>query len=301
LRRWPPESPDESRLSWLQAVVAHAAARDFRLLPTVIATSRGAAYRRHDGHLWELTTWMPGKADYCSDSRPEKLAAAAAALAQFHDAVKSFDWPSDDTANTVLRLSHRPTHAVSPGIDERLALVRRLRANAFSKLKAAVRRNRGIMPAVADGAEELLELVSPQLMALEHDLNCASRIEVPLQTCLRDIWHDHVLFEGNQVSGIVDVGSMRQDTVATDIARLLGSLCGNDRDGWTAGLSAYGTIRTLLEPERTLIGIFDRSQMVLAGVNWVEWVFVKCRTFSDPAAVGNRMEHILSRLRESCL
>jgi homoserine kinase type II len=156
------------------------------------------------------------------------------------------------------------------------------------------------MPILADRAEELLELVSPHLSALHHDLDAASRIAVPLQPCLRDIWHDHVLFQGDRVSGIIDVGSMRPDTVATDIARLLGSLCGKDRDGWTKGLTAYESVRPLDDPERALVGTFDRSQMMLAGVNWVEWVFVEGRTFSDPSAVLKRMEHILSRLRKTC-
>jgi homoserine kinase type II len=176
-------------------------------------------------------------------------------------------------------------------------MVHRLQAGTLLELQAAVRRNRGAMPMLADRAEELINLVSPHHHALQHDLDAASRIAVPLQPCLRDIWHDHVLFEGDRVSGIIDIGAMRMDTVSTDIARLLGSLCGNDRDGWTNGLRAYEAIRPLIEPERMLIATFDRSQMMLAGVNWVEWVFVECRAFTDPAAVVQRMEHILSRLR----
>jgi Ser/Thr protein kinase RdoA (MazF antagonist) len=293
LRRWPPESPDESRLKWLQAIVARAAARGFRQLPDNISTSRGAGFCRHDGYLWELTTWMPGQADYWSDPRPEKLKAAAVALAQFHRAVESFAAHQGHSPDEL----PRPRIAPSPSIAERLALVGRLQAGAFRGMRAALRQNRGAMPALADRAEELLHLVFPHLPALQHDLVAASRIEAPLQPCLRDLSHDHVLFVGDQVSGIIDIGSMRLDAVSTDIARLLGSLCGNDRDSWTMGLDAYEAVRPLAEPERQLVPTFDRSQRVLAGVKWVEWVFVERRTFGDPAAVVQRMEHILSRLR----
>lgn len=45
-----------------------------------------------------------------------------------------------------------------------------------------------------------------------------------LQPCIRDIWHDHVLFDGDRVTGLIDFGAMQIDTPATDIARLVGSL-----------------------------------------------------------------------------
>jgi homoserine kinase type II len=292
LRRWPPESPDETRLKWLQAVVAHAAACGFRLLPDDIATRSGSGYCRHGGHLWQLTTWMPGKADYWSDPNSARLQTAAEALARFHRAVETFAPDSDNALDDSPGWNRGP----SPSISERLALVRRLRDGDLREMPVAVRRNRDLMPALAEPAQELFRLITPHLSALHHDLDAASRIVVPLQPCLRDIWHNHVLFEGNRVSGIVDIGSMRPDTVATDIARLFGSLCGNDPDRWTTGLDAYEAVLPLGEPQRRLVETFDRSQMLLAGIKWVEWVFVERRTFSDPTAVVERMEHILSRL-----
>jgi homoserine kinase type II len=240
---------------------------------------------------------MPGKADYWSDSRPARLQAAAVTLAQFHRAVESFPSPGGRTPDEL----PTPRLGLSASIAERLALVGRLRRNGFSDLWASVWENRSVMPALADRAEALLELVYPQLEDLQHELAAASRIETPQQPCLRDIWHDHVLFEGNRVSGIIDIGSMRLDNVAIDIARLLGSLCGNDRDGWATGLDAYRACRPLAETELALLRTFDRSQVMLAGVKWVEWVFVELRTFDDPPAVVERMERILSRLRGACL
>ncbi len=60
--------------------------------------------------------------------------------------------------------------------------------------------------------------------------NAASAValKVPIQPCIGDIWHDHILFLGDGVSGLVDFGGMRADTVAGDIARLLGSLVADD-------------------------------------------------------------------------
>ncbi len=71
----------------------------------------------------------------------------------------------------------------------------------------------------------------------------AELLAAPLQPCIRDVWHDHVLFVGDDVSGLVDFGAMQPDSVAADIARLLGSLAGDDRQAWTIGLAAYESVQ----------------------------------------------------------
>ncbi|MEX2138123.1 MAG: phosphotransferase [Pirellulales bacterium] len=293
LRQFPPEHPDPTRLTWIQSVVAYVAKLGFRLLPLAIATRSGEGFCEYGGYLWELTPWMPGTADFWSDRRPEKLRAAMRELARFHVAAATFSSASLNDSAADLAV---PVSARSPGIADRLALVDRLLAGGLDKIRAAVVQNRLAMPALADHVEALFRLVTPRLAALQSSLVEASRIESPLQPCLRDIWHDHVLFEGDRVSGIVDVGAMRIESVAADVARLLGSFCGNDHQAWRVGQAAFEAVRPLSADEQALVWAFDRSQLLLAGISWVEWVFVERRTFCDPSAVVKRMEHILSRL-----
>jgi Ser/Thr protein kinase RdoA (MazF antagonist) len=293
LRRFPPEHPDQARLAWIQSVVAYVANRGFHLLPVAIATCAGEGFSECGGYLWELTPWMPGTADYWSDPRSEKLRAATTELARFHLAAATFSSPErfDAAADVALSLP-----AKSPGIADRLALVDRLLAGGLDDMRAAVIHNRLAMPALADRAAALFELITPHLPSLQQRLIEASRLEAPLQPCLRDVWHDHVLFEGDRVSGVVDVGAMRTESVAADVARLLGSFCGNDHQAWALGQAAYQAVRPFSKTEQTLVWAFDRSQVLLAGVRWVQWVFVERRRFGDPSAVVKRMEHILSRL-----
>src|SRR5262249_54862628 len=52
---------------------------------------------------------------------------------------------------------------------------------------------------------------------------------VETQPCLCDIWHDHVLFSDETVTGVIDFGGVKLDHVTVDLARLLGSLIGDDR------------------------------------------------------------------------
>ncbi len=59
------------------------------------------------------------------------------------------------------------------------------------------------------------------------------------------------------------------DHIAADISRLLGSLVGDDVAARTAGLEAYQAIRELTDDEAWLIEAYDRSSILLAGVNWL--------------------------------
>lgn len=119
---------------------------------------------------------------------------------------------------------------------------------------------------------------------------------VPLQPCLRDIWHDHVLFTGDEVTGLIDPHAARSENVATDLARLLGSLVGDDRAGWDAGLAAYHTIRPLTLAELALVELFDQSAVLLGGMTWLDWVCLEGRKFEDHAKVLARLQTILGRL-----
>jgi Ser/Thr protein kinase RdoA (MazF antagonist) len=145
-------------------------------------------------------------------------------------------------------------------------------------------------------ARRALSLVPRALPAVETLLAECLPLAVPLQPCIRDVWHDHVLFLDGQVSGIIDFGAMRIDNVATDIARLTGSLVGDERDGWRLGLEAYEAVRPLAEAEGKLIKAFDRSGVLLSLVNWLRWLYVERRTFENRAAIELRVDELLPRL-----
>ncbi len=120
---------------------------------------------------------------------------------------------------------------------------------------------------------------------------------LPLQVCIRDVWHDHVLFEGNRVTGLVDFGAMQIDTPATDVARLLGSLVGDDDEGWREGLAAYCAVRRLTDQEQQVVPALDAAGTVLALDNWIRWIYVDKRRFDNQARIINRFARLQSRLQ----
>jgi Ser/Thr protein kinase RdoA (MazF antagonist) len=281
LRRWPQGHPNRERLEFLQAVLWHAHQEGCYFVPLPLENLTEAGYLFHADHYWELTPWMPGVADYHDAPTVEKLHAALSALAQFHRATESFPVAQG-------------TPAVSPGIAQRHELAAELRHGGVDKLREALRTS--AWRELDRKANRALELIARALPAVDHVLEPCLDLPMPLQPCIRDIWHDHVLFLDGQVSGIVDFGAMRVDNIATDLARLLGSLVGDEREGWREGLEAYERIRPISEHEGRLIKAFDRSNVVLSLVNWLRWIYLERRTFEKREAVESRFDELLPRL-----
>jgi homoserine kinase type II len=119
---------------------------------------------------------------------------------------------------------------------------------------------------------------------------------LPLQPCLCDIWHDHLLYQGDELTGLVDYGAVKIDHVAVDLARLLGSLVTDDREGWSAGLWAYRERGALSAEEETLAETLDWSGTVLGAANWLRWVYHNERSFEDLELVARRLDVLVQRL-----
>jgi Ser/Thr protein kinase RdoA (MazF antagonist) len=122
---------------------------------------------------------------------------------------------------------------------------------------------------------------------------------VSLQMCLGDIWHDHLLFEGDRLTGLIDFGSVKRDHVAVDLARMLGSMIGDDGKKWQVALTAYQRIRRLSDDEIALVHVLDRSGAILALVNWLTWIYVEKREYEDYQAVAARMEEGIKACRRA--
>ena len=84
----------------------------------------------------------------------------------------------------------------------------------------------------------MLHVRGPQLLS---ELKSAAEKPVATHPVLRDVWSDHVLFEGARVTGIIDYGALRMDEPAADLARLLGSLHPFELDARIHGVEEYNS------------------------------------------------------------
>ena len=281
LRRSPGEGQTAGELRFVQSLLRHVARQGFLWVPTAHPTRDGGGWVDYGGFRWELTPWMPGKADFHQMPALEKLRAAMSALAGFHLAAASFS----ESASTLGR---------SPGIGLRLLQLDRWRSGQAARLARAIRP--GVWPELARRAGRILKAFYAGADHLLHLLQGVANVEVPLQACIRDVWHDHVLFEGEKVSGLIDFGAVAIDNPSIDVARLLGSLVGDDRAGWQDGLTAYQALRLMSAAELAMVRAFDASGVLMAGLNWLEWIYVEGRQFENPVAVLARVDAILHRL-----
>jgi len=277
LRQWPLEHPTPQRLTFIHTVLQRVAVR-LPIVPSPLWSQSGATFHQYGGRLWELAPWMPGEADFHSRPTRGKLRSAMNALARFHIA-------APDRESKV---------GPAPAWLDRQRQANELVSGGLQQIEAAVMQP--FDPALDTLAHRLLPLARE---ALQRDL--AARFAtippaVSLQPAIRDIHHDHVLFTGDEVTGIIDFGAMRIDSPLADIARLVGSLVGDDREARQFALDTYAELRQLSEADRQVIGLLDETGLILAAFNWLRWLYVERRDMGEVCPIVRRLEEILKRL-----
>lgn len=277
LRRWPPQHPDAARLRWIHWVLHRANSKGCDFVPLPINTLEGDTFVARNG-LWELTPWMPGTAALATNCSADRLAIAMLALAQFHVAVAELG----------------PGSGPSPGIRRRAETARQMVSHQLEQWQRDIGQHQG-QPFYVE-CTEILRLAAPLVRKLSATLAPIEPMEFVLQPCLRDIWYEHILFVDDRVTGIVDFGAMQDDTVACDLARLLGSLVELARAEWPGALAAYESVRPLAETERVAINAFHRSGKALSGLNWVRWLMFDGKSFENEAGVRRRLRDIIAAM-----
>src|SRR5262245_26829622 len=88
LRAWPPHET-WPRLLFRHRLMTQARQHGLHFVPAIVNTLNGATGVEHSGRLWELTEWLPGRADFHELPSPARLEAACAAPAQLPTAWRS--------------------------------------------------------------------------------------------------------------------------------------------------------------------------------------------------------------------
>lgn len=275
LKAWPTPGFTSARLTQIHSWMARARNAGLDFVPELVATQTGTTVVEFNRQVWDLTSWQPGVADFHTSPSTARLRAALQAVARLHH-----EWQSVDQKTGPL-----------PCIERRLLAIQE-----WHQFQSEVPRTTISEQIPPDLLARSLDLLAEFLPAIEVSLAPWQKITTALQPCVCDLWHDHVLFTGDRVTGIIDYGAARLDHPATDLARLIGSLVGDSAPDRQAALDAYHEQRPLSDETRRLIDILDRSGTVLAVCHWI-------RRFEqlppDPIEAGrakDRLRLLLTRI-----
>jgi homoserine kinase type II len=275
LRLWPPHGPGRAQLEqvhhWLLL------AEDLGFVPAPIADRSGRTLQEREGGFWELAPWMPGAADVTRPPAQARVRSGFAALAAFHQ-----------------RLAGERRPGASPGLGHRHEAVAHLIRGGFEALEPAIRDSQDEIRPMALRWLGLARIVAPRLL---DPLREAAGRAVPLQPCLRDARPEHLLFEGDRVSGLIDFGAMGVDCVAGDLARLMGEWLDEDSTARAEAMAVYERIRPLDAVEAALIDAFASSSALLIGERWIRWHYIELRRFDDASAVTDGIARGVAHLQ----
>lgn len=254
-----------------------------------VVSGRGKTFVAEAGRVWQLEPWMPGGVATSNNVSVGQIHSAMQCLARWHLAAARFQPTGDELEWFFVR-----SGGTSPGLQERLNLVREWSAKKCARIRTNLAADDWREFAAA--GTHILRLFEQLKPDLERLLQQFAQRTVPMQPCWRDIWRGNVLFTGDDVSGLIDAHSCRSDCVATDIARLAGSLLAGDGPDWQIALKAYEKIRPLSLDEQALIPVFDRSAGLLNGLTWLEWRYERRRIFVDRDRAMERLDEIVRRM-----
>ena len=243
-------------------------------VPGVERTRNGRTVIEVGGRLWDVIDWMPGRANFHGDPSDSRLIAAVTALAQIHA-----PWANERSAGPCAAIERRRQAIVE--WDDLVASGWRPEFDSADPIRPAAESAWSVLPRV----------ITSVLPSIQSWLSQS----VPLQPCLCDVWHDHVLFDGDRVTGIIDFAAAKVDHVAVDLARLLGSLIPDQYPRTQSALAAYAAIRPLPQPE--LVPLLDQTGTVGAITNWLKWLFYDGREYPNRSAVAERLKALVTRLQ----
>ena len=234
--------------------------------------------------LWDLSTWVPGSAVTSFNDAQIKIAFAS--IARFHKAAAQVNLAFGPSPNLKQRQAQlaKLVRPESPALDE---------ASDLLKTESIDPSLRGPLTTIVD---LLLRVPQSQIASLRTRLNEFATMELPLHPVVRDLRAEHLLFTDDQLTGLVDFDAMQMDSVAYDLSRLTSSMRLNETQLHLA-LATYHAERPIQAAEAKLTQLLTGISRLLAPLSWVNWLVLEQRSFSNLAAVEQRLKEVAEDLR----
>src|SRR5262249_40972244 len=100
------------------------------------------------------------------------------------------------------------------------------------------------------------------------------------------------------LTGLIDFGAVKTNHIAVDLARMFGSLLGDDRAAWGRGFVAYREVRGLTAQEELLAEVLDRTGTILGAASWLLWLYRDRQQYESAVGVARRLDALASRMEK---
>jgi Ser/Thr protein kinase RdoA (MazF antagonist) len=289
LRAWPGHGPTLVRLEMIHGWLQELSGLGDIQVPVPVPAIDGRTIQRQVGLYWEVTPWLAGEPELKRPPAAARVQSAFAALASIHR-----------------RLSGHGQRGASPGLCLCILELERLAEGGLDLMAGALERSQA--DALAVTGHRWIFLARATIPRVLPSLRDASRLQVTLQPCLRDARPEHFLFETDRLSGLIDFGAMGIESVAADLARLIGEWLAEDYPLRAMALAAYQQVRLLDASESALIASLEATGDLLIAGHWLSWHYLDHRRFDDSGEVArgvarglHRLERLAERIRPSGL
>ena len=285
LRAWPSNGPEIQRLRALHRLLSHIFSRGVENIPVPILSSQSSSVVEMFARHWQLEPWMPGKSTFHDNPSDARLVDVMKCLASWHNAAADFSEAK----------CFETKQGESPGIVARAEQLKKLKSSLSRRLDVKRMNAPQDFVLVVNDTLQQFELLADKIA---RQLTFASNLQVRCQPCIRDIWHDNLLFTEDRLTGIVDFGAAMSDNIAIDLARCLGSLLGDDKSRWDTAINQYQQLRQLSNDELTLIEVFDQANVLLSGTTWIFRFLNGEQQLASDKRVIDRMQMFLDRMKQ---
>jgi Ser/Thr protein kinase RdoA (MazF antagonist) len=291
VRGWPPGSMPRTRLAGLHQFLRYLHQQGLSQVSVPIPTAEGATFVEESSRWWQLEPWLPGEASFAESPTCEKLRAVMQLLARLHHLAERYESDDESAAWFAVQAA-----APSPAVIERVRLIELWKDTNPQTLRRLMQ-NSPLPQPLKDRLEEVLTRFHRHADVIQTELQSLLASSFRLQPCVRDLWHDHVLFTGDEVTGLIDFGACRSENPMIDLSRLLGSFFPEDASRWQEALDVYESFRSIRPEERQLLRAFDRSQRLLAGMMWIQRLIVDGEVHAEPQRIEKRLDTVLAGMR----
>ncbi len=256
LKRWPMMA-DRSQLTDRHRFQQFLSDAGDTRVPRLQTWNHGETCLESDGCFWELAEWKAGKPiERVGDVSDRQLLECASAFASLHQHSQNL---------------HRSVQ-LAPGLLQRHLGLQRALGQPDSKRKQFLHSLQA--ESHSPEADLLRDMSSRALRIAPRLVEPMRRLSALPVTCywvLRDAWREHLLYRGDQLTGIIDFGAARIDWPGLDLVRSFGTLLLSNDPRWSLGLGHYTEQSPESSIEPKTIQLVHRASVSLSALQWLDW------------------------------